>query len=117
MYHADHIKDLYLKADPHYGGRYALRRFHPIYISSDPQATRFTVPMLWDKKQHKIVNNESSEIIRIFNKAFNEFIPDKEKAALDLYPDELAAEIDELNDWVYDTVNSTCVTDTAVTSH
>lgn len=61
--------------------------------------------MLWDKKTSTIVNNESSEIIRMFNTEFNHLIP-KDKADLDLYPDNLRAEIDGVNDWVYDTVNS-----------
>ena len=62
--------------------------------------------MLWDTKTSTIVNNESSEIIRMFNSAFNHLLP-QDKAALDLYPERLRAEIDEVNDWVYDTVNST----------
>ena len=66
---------------------------------------RFSVPVLWDKKNHTIVNNESSEIIRIFNAAFNDFIPE-DKATLDLYPQEHRAEIDSINEWVYDFVNS-----------
>lgn len=66
---------------------------------------RFTVPVLWDKKHSTIVNNESSEIIRIFNTAFNALLP-PEKAALDLYPSSLHAEIDGLNEWVYDNINS-----------
>lgn len=66
---------------------------------------RFTVPVLWDKKTSTIVNNESSEIIRIFNTAFNDLI-DKEHAALCFYPDHLRKEIDEVNGWVYDDVNS-----------
>ncbi|KAJ3539615.1 hypothetical protein NM688_g6341 [Phlebia brevispora] len=83
---AKHVKDLYFKADPNYEGR-------------------FTVPVLWDKKTSTIVNNESSEIIRMFNTEFNHLIP-KDKAALDLYPEAHRAEIDEINDWVYDTVNN-----------
>ena len=63
------------------------------------------MPLLWDKKSEKVVNNESSEIIRIFNTAFNEFLP-ADKAAIDLYPEALRKEIDELNDLVYNTVNS-----------
>lgn len=66
--------------------------------------SRFTVPVLWDKKTETIVNNESSEIIRIFNRAFNDFLPN-DKASLNLYPEELRAEIDGLNEWVYSTVN------------
>lgn len=69
--------------------------------------TRYTVPVLWDTKTQKIVNNESSEIIRILNTAFNDFLP-AEKAALDLYPKPLREEIDALNTWVYDDYNSTC---------
>ncbi|KAL4079572.1 glutathione S-transferase [Scleroderma citrinum] len=86
VYNSQHIKDLYFKADPNFSGR-------------------FTVPVLWDKKQHTVVNNESSEIIRIFNTAFNDLLP-PEKAAVDIYPEELRQEIDELNSWVYDTVNN-----------
>lgn len=51
------------------------------------------------------MNNESSEIIRILNTAFNEFLP-PEKAALDLYPETLRDEIDGINEWVYDRLNS-----------
>ena len=61
--------------------------------------------MLWDKRLETIVNNESSEIIRIFNTAFNDFLP-AEKAAIDIYPERLRKEIDEINEWVYTTVNS-----------
>lgn len=61
--------------------------------------------MLWDKKAETIVNNESSEIIRMFNTAFNDQIPE-DKAAIDIYPKDLQAEIDSANEWVYDTVNS-----------
>ncbi|KAF8903362.1 glutathione S-transferase [Gymnopilus junonius] len=85
LYKAEHIKDLYLRADPNYEGR-------------------FTVPVLWDKKLQTIVNNESSEIIRIFNSAFDEFLP-VEKAALDFYPKELRAEIDNLNEWIFTGIN------------
>lgn len=63
------------------------------------------MPLLYDKKQRAIVNNESSDIIRMFNTAFNKFLP-QEKAELDLYPEPLRKEIDEINEWVYDTVNS-----------
>ena len=66
---------------------------------------RFTVPLLWDKKLHTIVNNESSELIRIFNQNFNDFIP-AEKAAIDIYPEDLRPQIDELNAWIYPGINS-----------
>ena len=83
---ADHVKDIYFKAEPNFQGR-------------------FTVPVLWDKKNNTIVNNESSEIIRMFNTEFNDQLP-ADKAKIDLYPQHLRKEIDEINDWVYDTVNS-----------
>ncbi|KAJ2925371.1 hypothetical protein H1R20_g11664, partial [Candolleomyces eurysporus] len=86
LYDSQHVKDLYLKAAPDYSGR-------------------FTVPVLWDKKNQTIVNNESSEIIRIFNTAFNHLIP-AEKASADLYPAELRAEIDSHNDWIYPAINN-----------
>lgn len=66
---------------------------------------RFTVPVLFDKKTQTIVNNESSEIIRIFNSAFNALLPEKQ-ARLDLYPKALQGEIDEVNQWVYNDLNS-----------
>jgi len=61
--------------------------------------------VLWDKKNQKIVNNESSEIIRIFNTEFNDLIP-ADKAKIDIYPKELREEIDSANEWVYNAINS-----------
>jgi putative glutathione S-transferase len=74
-----------------------------IYLSSDPSYSgRVTVPVLWDKKHHLIVNNESSEIIRMFNTAFDAFTD----VRTDYYPPALRAEIDRLNDVIYPTVNN-----------
>jgi len=64
---------------------------------------KFTVPILWDRKTSTIVNNESSEIIRMLNDAFNAFATN---STLDLYPDALRPAIDDLNAWVYDDVNN-----------
>ena len=61
---------------------------------------RVSVPVLWDKQQKKIVNNESADILRIFNSQFNEFCKTKEQAELDLYPDSLKEAIDSTNEWV-----------------
>ncbi|KAK9375641.1 glutathione S-transferase [Lipomyces chichibuensis] len=95
-------EDNSLAKDPYYG--YTLLR--EFYFKADPRYDkRFTVPMLWDRKYETIVNNESSEIIRIFNTAFNEQLP-PEKAVIDVYPEELLTEIDEVNEWVYDKVNN-----------
>jgi len=60
------------------------------------------VPVLWDRKTRTIVNNESSEIIRMLNSAFDEF----GDAGLDLYPEGLRRDIDEVNAFVYDAVNN-----------
>ncbi|KAK9453299.1 glutathione S-transferase [Dipodascopsis uninucleata] len=84
--HAKYLRELYFKVNPDYDGR-------------------FTVPVLWDKKTGSLVNNESSEIIRMFNEEFDDFIDDKYKG-LSFYPEALRDEIDSLNEWVYDTVNN-----------
>jgi glutathionyl-hydroquinone reductase len=74
-----------------------------IYLLSDPHYTgRVSVPVLWDKKRKTIVNNESSEIIRMLNSAFDAFT----NVRTDYYPAELRGEIDRVNDLVYPNVNN-----------
>jgi putative glutathione S-transferase len=74
-----------------------------IYLKTNPKYSgRVTVPVLWDKKRGTIVNNESSEIIRMFNSAFNAITGD----AADFYPATLRGEIDAVNARVYETVNN-----------
>ena len=74
------------------------------YLKTDPDfSDRVTVPLLWDTKTGRAVNNESSEIIRMLNTEFDEFAANPE---LDLYPEELRAEIDEINERVYNSVNN-----------
>jgi putative glutathione S-transferase len=74
-----------------------------IYVLGDPQYSgRASVPVLWDKKQGVVVNNESSEIIRMLNSAFNAFTD----VRTDYYPAALRPEIDKINDLVYSTVNN-----------
>lgn len=81
----ERLKDLYLKSDPNYNAR-------------------FTVPVLWDSQTNTIVNNESSEILRILNSGvFDEFVKD---TTVDLVPHELETQIDEFNSWVYDNINN-----------
>jgi putative glutathione S-transferase len=60
------------------------------------------VPVLWDREKRTIVNNESSEIIRMLNTEFDDF----GDPALDLYPPALRPQIDEINAFVYDTINN-----------
>jgi putative glutathione S-transferase len=76
---------------------------HEAYTLSVPDYTgKVTVPTLWDKKTNCVVNNESSEIIRMFNTEFEEFTNVTE----DYYPVDLRVEIDEINNIVYHTVNN-----------
>jgi glutathionyl-hydroquinone reductase len=77
------LAEIYLLADPHYTGR-------------------VSVPVLWDKKRRTIVNNESSEIIRMLNSAFNAFT----EVRTDYYPVTLRGEIDAINDVIYPNINN-----------
>ena len=77
------LAEIYLIADPHYTGR-------------------VSVPVLWDKKRRTVVNNKSSEIIRMLNSAFDAFT----NVRTDYYPAELRAEIDRINELVYPNVNN-----------
>ncbi|RKP18318.1 hypothetical protein ROZALSC1DRAFT_29974 [Rozella allomycis CSF55] len=80
LYGSKYLKDLYLRADPNY-----------------------KVPVLWDRELNTIVNNESSEIIRIFNHAFDEWSSSKD---FTLYPEKYSKDIDEMNTWIYDLINN-----------
>jgi putative glutathione S-transferase len=77
------MHEIYTKADPHYSGR-------------------ATVPVLWDKQAGTIVNNESADIVRMLDSGFGTLASD----AWDLYPQDLRAEIDALNDAIYPSVNN-----------
>lgn len=92
--------------EPHY----KCQRIRELYLKSEPTySTRFTVPVLWDLETQTVVNNESAEIIRMFNSGvFDEFSDDKEYLSkkTDLVPKELEAQIDKFNSWVYDNINN-----------
>ncbi|WP_449396619.1 glutathione S-transferase family protein [Devosia riboflavina] len=76
---------------------------HEIYTAADPTVSgRATVPVLWDKKQNTIVNNESADILRMLNSGFG----DLASSEYDLYPEALRAEIDALNDYIYPRLNN-----------
>ncbi len=82
---------------------YDLKYLYNVYQKHDPLVTtKVTVPVLWDKKTQSIVNNESSEIIRILNTAFESLCP----SDIDLYPAQLRAEIDKMNDLTYEPINN-----------
>lgn len=81
---------------------YGKRHLHEIYALAAPDYTgRVTVPVLWDKERRTIVNNESAEIIRMLNSAFDAWA-----APGDYYPEALREEIDAVNARVYDEVNN-----------
>jgi len=82
---------------------FGLDYLHQVYTKADPRYSgRVTVPVLWDKQTGTVVSNESSEIIRMFNSAFDGITGNSQ----DFYPEPLRAEIDELNALIYDTVNN-----------
>ncbi len=79
------------------------RRVYEVYLAADSNYSgRATVPILWDKQQNTIASNESKEIIRMFNSAFDGV----GATGPDFYPEPLRAEIDELNEVIYHTVNN-----------
>lgn len=83
---------------------YGLRRLRELYVMADPEfGDRVTVPVLWDKRERTIVNNESSEIIRMLNGAFDDFAA---RPDLDLYPEQLRPTIDRWNERIYSAVNA-----------
>ncbi len=85
--------------DPLFGARH----LHELYTRADPRFTgRATVPVLWDMKRNVLVNNESADILRMFDTAFEGLVP----SDLRLYPDDLGPQIDELNAVIYDRLNN-----------
>ncbi len=82
---------------------YGFNHHHQLYTKAQSDYSgRVTVPVLWDKQLHTIVNNESSEIIRIFNSAFNSITENQ----INLYPQPLRDEIDSLNEQIYSNINN-----------
>ncbi len=82
---------------------HAFHFMHEIYTRADKAFTgQITVPVLWDKKRNTIVNNESSEIIRMFNSAFNTLT----EVQTDFYPEHLRQKIDAINLPVYNNINN-----------
>lgn len=78
-----------------------------LYILSNDTSGKYTVPVLWDKHKGCIVNNESQEILRMFNSAFNHLLPEgSPERNLDMYPPDLVSAIDEANSWIYPKINN-----------
>lgn len=74
---------------------------HQIYFRDDPAYTgKYSVPLLWDKKAGKIVNNESAEMLKWLHHAFDSLIQDQKIRSIDFYPQELRSQIDEISPWL-----------------
>jgi len=105
--HPDMLSDGWTFETDDYGATgdtlYGLPFARDIYTKAEPEVSgRVTVPILWDKQRETIVSNESSEIIRMFNSAFNDLTGN----TLELWPAELQDEIETFNARIYDTVNN-----------
>ncbi|KAF2768321.1 glutathione S-transferase [Teratosphaeria nubilosa] len=88
--------------DKLFGSRY----MNQIYFKADPEYKgKYSVPVLWDKKLETIVNNESDELLRDLNTAFNSLLPD-DVAQLNLYPTELQKQIDSMEKWIQAHLNT-----------
>lgn len=98
--HDEESANLYgTTGDDLYGAHFIVEK----YLAQDPDYSGVnSVPILWDKKNKVIVNNESSEIIRMFNSAFNDITGNTQ----DFYPAKLRAKIDDVNDFVYHNINN-----------
>ncbi|WFD32087.1 glutathionyl-hydroquinone reductase [Malassezia sp. CBS 17886] len=87
-------------------GHESFRFLRDFYLLADPAYERRpTVPVVWDNKLNTVVNNESSEIIRFLDTAFDEFLP-ADVRGITYYPADLRAEIDAFHEWVYPEINN-----------
>ena len=88
LFHSKFLHEIYFKSDPDYKGKYS-------------------VPVLWDKKTNQIVNNESEDIMRMLNTAFNEFLlSDSQERKLNFYPLDLQKVIDQISSWMMPNLNN-----------
>ena len=84
LFHSAFLREVYFKSPPSYG----------------EYSGRYSVPVLWDKQTNQIVNNESEDIMRQLNSAFNDLLPEGPTRSLNLYPEELKDDIDSINTWL-----------------
>jgi glutathionyl-hydroquinone reductase len=79
---------------------FSSKYMHEIYFKADiDYKGRYSVPVLWDKKLNTIVNNESLELLRDLQTAFNSLLP-KELAEITLYPEDLSKDVDRIGEWM-----------------
>jgi putative glutathione S-transferase len=88
--------------DPVLGARF-VRDLYEAAGEALPPGTRYTVPLLFDTRTRRVVNNESEDLVRMFNADFQAFAAHKE---LDLYPAALRGVVDDVNAWVYPSINN-----------
>lgn len=87
LFHSGFLSEVYFKSQPDYEGKYS-------------------VPVLWDKTTKQIVNNESEDVMRMLNTAFNEYLPDgSEQRKFNFYPPELRDKINDINSWMMPDLN------------
>ena len=88
LFHSKFLHEVYFKSDNEYEGKYS-------------------VPVLWDKKKNQVVNNETEDIIRMLNTAFDDYLPkDDPRRELNFYPPALKEKIDEINSWMMPGLNT-----------
>jgi len=88
LFHSKLLSEVYFRSDSNYKGKYS-------------------VPVLWDKETNRIVNNESEDIMRMLNHAFDGFLPvDDSRRELDFYPEKLREKINEVNSWMMPNLNN-----------
>ena len=103
--HPDMLSEGWQFTDSHPDHLFGHSRLHQVYTRASPTFTgRVTVPVLWDRHSETIVNNESAEIIRMFNSEFADLSEPLDDT--DLYPEHLREEIDALNDIIYHHINN-----------
>ncbi|KAI0261241.1 glutathione S-transferase Gst3 [Gloeopeniophorella convolvens] len=86
LYGSRNVRDLYTRSHPHWKGGFA-------------------VPLLWDRKTERIVNNNANDIVRMFNSSFNDILP-PDKARIDMYPAELRDDIDYMTHWIKEKITN-----------
>ncbi|KAL6720542.1 hypothetical protein ACLMJK_002466 [Lecanora helva] len=88
LLHSEFLSEVYFRSDTDYKGKYS-------------------VPVLWDKETQQIVNNESEDIMRMLNHAFDDFLPkDSPRRGIDFYPENMRDKINEVNSWMMPNLNS-----------
>lgn len=102
----EELKGLGIPGTGYVPGHEKKRRIRDFYLAAEPEySARSTVPIIWDEELQTIVSNESADIIRTLNDAFDEYVPAAQKGVT-YYPEDLRKDIDSVNEWIYDKINN-----------